>query len=330
MKKFLISLLIFLLPLLLLGYFMDSFLTNALKKSKSDEFGVWNDIYNGRINDDVLIYGGSRAWVHFDPKILSDSLHASVYNIGLNGHNFWLQKLRHDLLLKYNKSPKVILYAVDLMTLGKRPDLYNPDQFLPYMSSDPMMAQAISSYEGYGNFDSKVPMIRYLGKWKTMLAAVRIGLAPDSQKPDRIKGYQGKRLEWNADFDKAVEVMGGKFTMELDSASVVLFDEFLRDCKKKNIEVIFVAPPEYIEGQEFVNNRPEIMGVFADFGKKYDIPYFDYSNDTMSFNKYYFYNSTHMNIRGAELFSKKLVMDLKKEGLPQSLAPLSSGEDMVK
>jgi hypothetical protein len=61
------------------------------------------------------------------------------------------------------------------------------------------------------------------------------------------------------------------------------------------------------------------MGVFADFGKKYDIPYLDYSNDTMSFNKVYFYNSTHMNIRGAELFSKKLVMDLKKDGLPKSL-----------
>jgi hypothetical protein len=37
-----------------------------------------------------------------------------------------------------------------------------------------------------------------------------------------------------------------------------------------------------------------------------------------------------MNIRGAELFSKKLVMDLKMKGLPQSLAPLNSGEYVVK
>ncbi len=318
MKKFLISLLIFLLPLLLLGYLTDMFLTNALKKSKSDEFGVWNDIYKGHINDDLLIYGGSRAWVHFDPKILSDSLHVSVYNIGLNGHNFWLQKMRHDLLLKYNKAPKVILYAVDLMTLGKRPDLYNPDQFLPYMTSDPMMAQAISSYEGYGKYDSKIPMIRYLGKWNAMIDAVKIALAPGNQKAGRIKGYQGKNMEWNDDLDKAMEVMGGKFTMELDSASIVLFDAFLTDCKEKNIEVIFVAPPEYIEGQEFVSNRSQIMNVFAEFGTKYNIPYFDYSNDSMSFDKYYFYNSTHMNSRGAELFSKKLVMDLKKDSLPKS------------
>jgi hypothetical protein len=320
MKKFTIAGLIFILPLLIFGYLADIFLTNALKKSKADEFGVWNDIYNGRINEDLLIYGGSRAWVHFDPEILSDSLNLSVYNIGLNGHNFWLQKLRHEILLKYNKAPEVIIYAVDLMTLGKRPDLYNSDQFLPYMTSDTLLAKAISSYDGYGKYDSKVPLIRYLGKWKTSISAVKIALAPDRQKPDRIKGYQGKNLEWNSDFDNAVEEMGGRFSMELDSLSVVLFDEFLAECQRKNIKIIFVAPPEYIDGQLFVENRPEIMGVFASFGQKYDIPYYDYSNDSMSFNKYYFYNSTHMNIRGAELFSKKLVMDMKKDKVLEGLA----------
>lgn len=313
MKKLLVNLLVFILPLIIAGYLADGFITNALKKSISGEFGVWNDIYNGKVSDDLLIYGGSRAWVHFDPEIISDSLGISVYNIGINGHNFRLQKLRHDLLLKYNQPPGVILYAVDVMTLGKRPDLFNPDQFLPYMKSDTLVANAISSYEGYGKYDAKVPVIRYMGKWKTVISAIGISLAPGRQKPDRIKGYLGKKEEWNADFDRAFKEMGGKFEMEPDAASVVLFDEFLADCVKKNIRVIFVAPPEYIDGQLFVINRPQIMGIFKDFSLKYDIPFYDYSNDPMSFDKKYFYNSTHMNITGAELFSKKLVSDIRKD-----------------
>ncbi|MBE2208298.1 MAG: hypothetical protein IAE84_11975, partial [Saprospiraceae bacterium] len=79
-----------------------------LKQTKKapGEFEVWNDIYNSNVNCDIAIYGSSRAWVHIDPKILSHILQLNVYNFGIDGHNFWLQYLRHIEFLKYNPKPK--------------------------------------------------------------------------------------------------------------------------------------------------------------------------------------------------------------------------------
>ena len=318
MKKFLITLIVFSLPLFLLAWFLDGFLSDSLKKSKNGEFGVWNDIYNGKINDDLLIYGGSRAWVHFDPQIISDSLGISTYNVGINGHNFWLQNLRHKLLLKYNEQPKVIIHSVDIMTLGKRPDLYNLEQFLPYMMDDTAMAAAISSYEGYTYLDFNLPLMRYSGKWKTVFSAMKMRFGSDNYTPDRIKGYQGKEMAWNKDFEKAKSEIS-EFSMELDSATVILFGKYIRECRDKNIRLIFVNPPEYIEGQRFVSNRDEIVAVFNKFSKQYNIPFYDYSADSMSYNTKYFYNSTHMNKDGAELFTRKLVMDFKRDSVLRGL-----------
>ncbi|MBK6346046.1 MAG: hypothetical protein IPF68_08920 [Bacteroidales bacterium] len=312
MKKFLITILIFTLPLVLFSYLADRFLSDSLRQSRNGEFGVWNDIYGGKVSEDLLIYGGSRAWVHFDPQIMTDSLGISVYNIGLNGHNFFLQDLRHRLLLKYNEKPKIIIHAVDIMTLGKRADLFNLEQFLPYMTDDTAVANAIADYEGYDYLDYRLPLMRYSGKWKTVFSALKIRFGSKNYTPDRIKGYQGKDMTWNSDFEKAKEEIA-EFRMDLDSATIREFEKYIRECREKDIQLIFVSPPEYIEGQLFVENYEEIMDVFRKFSRDFGVPYYDYTKDTMSFSKKYFYNSTHMNKLGAELFTRKLVTDLKRD-----------------
>jgi len=107
------------------------------------------------------------------------------------------------------------------------------------------------------------------------------------------------------------------YKIELDEESVVLFSKYLEECARANIKVIFVYTPEYIEGQEFVENRDEIMALYTQLSKKYNIQFYDYSKDSMSFDKTYFYNALHLNLKGAELFTTKLIEKLKTldEGL---------------
>ena len=76
--------------------------------------------------------------------------------------------------------------------------------------------------------------------------------------------------------------------------------------------MIFVYTPEHIEGQHFVSNRAEIMAFYKKIADKYNIPFIDYSADSMCYNKDYFYNSEHLNLKGANMFSQKLASDLKK------------------
>ena len=115
-------------PIFLLGYFFDVSISKNLKNSNrfaEKEYPTWNAIYEGKVNSDLLIFGSSRAWIHIDPTMISDSLGISSYNLGIDGHNFWLQNLRYRELLKYNKMPKFIICSLDYFTLKKNKELYN-------------------------------------------------------------------------------------------------------------------------------------------------------------------------------------------------------------
>ncbi len=300
------------MPIFLVSYFIDIFISDNLKKSNiyaQEEYTTWNDLFNGKINSDIVIYGSSRAWTQIDPVMISNSLHIPTYNLGIDGHNFWLQYLRHLFLLKNNQKPKLIVQSLDIYTLGKRSDLYNPDQFLPYMLWNNEIKNATISYNGFNLIDYEIPLIRYFGKSDAILTALNLFIRPQSNKVGRINGYQAKDLSWNGDFEKAQKAM--KFyEVSLDTATINLFERFLKEVEKNNIKIMFVYSPEYIEGQKFVKNRNPIIKLYQEISKKHNIPFYDYSSDSISLNKNYFYNASHLNKTGAELFTKKLIRNI--------------------
>jgi len=313
MKKFLIEVIMFAMPVVILALFTDKFLSTNLRKSKSvaeGEFTVWNDIVDGKINSDVVVYGSSRAWIHINPQTLMDSLHTTVYNLGIDGHNFWLEYLRHQLLLKYNHKPTLIIYSLDVFMLQKRKDLYNLEQFLPYMYGNKDMEDKILSYQGFNKYDCKIPLLRYTGQYSAIRTALNMYFNPSQDTAMRIRGYQSRNIGWNEDLSKALHTMKS-YKVELDSSSMILFDKYISDCKQNNIQLIFVYSPEYIEGQHFVENRKDIMELYKHYSNKYGIPFYDFSADSMSYNKKYFYNASHLNKTGADLFSSRLASMIK-------------------
>jgi len=314
MKKFLLKILIFLLPIILLGYFVDLFISTNLRKSNlyaQKEYPTWNAILEGKLDANILIYGSSRAWVHFDPKIIEDSLQQPAYNLGIDGHTFNMQYLRHLLTLENNPKPKLIIHSIDIGTLEKG-NLYNADQFLPYMLWDKTFYEYLSKYKGFTYLDFKIPLMRYYGKWDAIRTSIEMLIIPRINQPQRIRGYQGQNKTWNQDLDKAREKMT-KYVIKFDKPSAILFDQYLKECKEQQIEVILVYPPIYIEGQEFIANQDEIIQGFQAFADKYDFMFLDYSDDELCLNKDYFYNASHMNKTGAELFTKKLCTEIKKQ-----------------
>ena len=321
MKKFIKLFFIFVIPIVVSSYFIDVFISNHLKKSNKDAFGeytTWNDLLEGKVNSDIVIYGSSRAWRHFSPQIITDRLHLSAYNLGMDGHNFWLQYLRHTTLIKNNTKPKLIICSLDVFTLQKNKDLYNSEQFLPYMLGNKDIEYATKSYNGFNWFDYKIPLVRYYGKYFEIIKTAYLSINPSANKIKRVRGYQRKDELWNSDFDRAKLKMK-KYEIQLDSKTLVLFETFLKECKANNIKLVFVYTPEYIEGQKFVKNRGQIMGLYKKFSRDYQIPFYDYSNDSISYQKKYFYNATHLNKYGSELFTKKITDTLKESAILKKL-----------
>ncbi len=308
------KIIIFLIPIILLSFPIDYFLSANLKKSKSfvrGEFLVWNDIFDCRLYADMVIYGSSRSWTHINPQILEDSLKVSTYNVGINGHHFSLQYLRHIELIKYNKKPKYILLSLDKNSLEKVPDLYNLDQFIPYMLFNRDIYEYTSTFNGFSSIDYFVPLIRYMGRTDAIFCSLKCAFNIENSKPARIKGFAAMNLEWNDDFIKAKNKMGF-YEIKIDFEYEKLFNKFLSDCNTNNIKVILIYSPEYIEGQNFIKNRNEIISLYKQYSNKYRLSYLDYSDNYICQEKKYFYNSSHLNKVGSKLFSSILASDLRK------------------
>lgn len=308
MKKFVRRLLYFFVPPILVLLPIDIYLSKGLKNTSlaAAEYEVWNDLFYNNISPEVAIYGSSRAWVHINPMIVEDSLGLSAYNFGIDGHNFWLQYYRHKTLLK-NTTPKTIIHSVDINTLKKRRELYNYEQFLPYMLWNREIYEATKNYEGFNIVDFTIPLARYIGKNKTLNAM----MLRNKGKSIRTQGFQGQNREWNDDLKRAKTQMGS-YTADLDNASVELFRQYIQECKSLDINLILVYTPEYIEGQQFVTNRSEIMTLLKGIAQENNLPFLDYSDHYLSMDKKYFYNSMHLNATGAEIFTRIMAHDIKQ------------------
>jgi len=302
MSSFLKKLIIFCVPIIIISWPLDNYLSQNTKKSNSfsGEYIIWNDIYNSDINANVVIYGSSKAWVSFNPAILEDILKCKVYNLGIDGHNFWLEYLRHKEFLKFNIKPDYIVLNLDQFSLEKRTELYNLDQFLPYMLFNKDIYTYTSSYQGFSWYDYYIPLIRYHGRREAILNAFFYSFNVVNTVPMREKGFRGMEFSWNDDFDHAKSLMS-YYEVKIDSVSKDLFKRFLTECAEEGIRIIFVYSPEYIEFNSFVRNRNEIISLYS-----------NYTNDTICSQKQYFYNATHLNKKGSELFTHQLARDLKQ------------------
>ncbi len=311
MKRFLYKISLLLLPLILISYPVDIFISNQLKQSHnlSGEYEVLSDLYGGHANCDIAIYGSSRAWVHINPQILEDSLGVSAYNFGIDGHNFWLSYLRHLDLLKYNDKPKQIIMSVDIFALQKRSNLYQMEQFLPFMLWNGNIRKYTSTYIGYNILDYFIPLKRYFGQKTILKECSAIARNKNPFNEFRTKGYAGMNRTWNSDLEKA-QSMQDKFQVHMHQESIELFERFINECKEDNIDLVLVYTPEYIEGQNFIANRNDILDIFKNFAEEYGLLYLDYSDHEMCLNRDYFYNASHLNKEGAELFTRVLAEDL--------------------
>jgi hypothetical protein len=126
----------------------------------------------------------------------------------------------------------------------------------------------------------------------------------------RTLGYRGVDREWNDDLQKA-RLQNPAFSIKVDSGIKTLLEAFITECKSKDITLIFVYTPEYIEGQRFVKNREEIINYYEALALKNDIPLLDYSAHAISSDRANFYNTSHLNKVGSsrfsEIFSDELV-----------------------
>jgi hypothetical protein len=70
--------------------------------------------------------------------------------------------------------------------------------------------------------------------------------------------------------------------------------------------VVLVYSPEYIESQRITRNRGQILADLRAIATEFRVPLWDFSGEAVGGMREYFYNSQHLNRKGATAFSQML------------------------
>lgn len=125
------------------------------------------------------------------------------------------------------------------------------------------------------------------------------------------KGYFGVEKDWDSSLYNGIDSILFRF----DKRTFEMFCNFLSDAQEEGIKVIMVYAPIYYGVTRKIHNLNEMYAVYDSLSLLYDAPILDYNYDEICYDTNYFYNATHLNKKGSELFSIKLAHDIDSLGI---------------
>jgi hypothetical protein len=309
MKTFLIKIAIFLSLFVLIYIGVFSMVDKGIKSSEYQDYAEWNAIYSGEIDADLLIMGSSRAWRQVDPEIIDKNLGVNSFNMGIDGYHIPMQLTKYQIYKEHNILPSEIVYVVDHFSMDKREDLFNKYQFAPYFL-DTLLTNRLKEYEGFKWQHFNAQYFQYSGGKEICLAGIAQFLGLKKFQSNKYKGFRAKDQAWEKEFDlELAENPKGK-RAGIKVEVVREFQAFLKNETIKGTKVTVVYAPDYLAFQDYIINRDSIMNIYRSTCESLNIDFLDYSKHDLCKDKAYFYNPTHLNLKGAKIFSEDLAQKI--------------------
>lgn len=293
MKKYIIKICLFAILCVVMdlvgGLCFDFLKSNAKGGSTRNNYYILNDC-----DADIVILGSSRAKHHYIPSIIEDSLQLSCYNCSEEGNGILLANARyHSIVNRY--TPKLIIYEVTPSFDYQVVD--DNTRFLRYLKpyyKDKAIKDVVDRFTD--------PTTRYTlmsqmyQNNSSLLAYILDNISTRSSQ----KGY----LPLNGIMDKEPELVESE-QFVVDADKMMLLEDILQDCQKKDITMLFAISPKYSVSQTASYN------VAIELAKDYGVPVFNYLESQTFKEKTLYQDNGHLNDTGANKFSKVFSHDLK-------------------
>lgn len=299
MKRFIIKLLAFLLLMFIVDRAVGLGMKYMQEHAKGGYVGHHNKIiYNSY--EDILIFGSSRAIHHYNPQIIKDSLGVSCYNCGQDGNGIilfygWWQ------IMKERHTPKLVIYDVtpgfDLL-VGE-----DNHKYLGWLRSEydnKNIKQIFEDVDYTEKYKMQSMMYRYNSKFLQNIV--------DFIHPIfKIKSDGFLPLKGALDEMKIKKKRRDSEIPKIDSLKLELIEKLVVDIKRHNSQVILVASPVWY-GKEDVQ-----FDALRRICKEHNVQFFNYSNNPKYLkNNRFFKDGSHLNARGADEFTKDLIIELNR------------------
>ena len=295
MKKFIFKIIIIFTIVAIFDYFFGVVMGHVVNNINVGGQGRDNYICNVA-EEDILVFGSSRAVHHYNSTILEDSLGMSCYNCGEEANGFILSYGRLLMALERH-CPKVIIQDITAEF-----DLHKNDnhKYLGWLKTRYERAGVSEIFDAIDKTESykmKSQMYRYNSKFLQNIFVYLTSVSTDMG----IKGYR----PINEPFDSMKIVKTEKpDDKEIDSLKIEFIHRYLE--LAQNSKINFVVSPIWY-GMDLEEIAP-----IAQICKERNIPLFDFSNNPKYVhNDEYFKDGTHLNAFGADEFTKDLIKEIK-------------------
>ena len=276
------------------------------------DHALWTRIVRGGADAEVLIVGSSRAQHGFDCAPIGAATGLSCLNMGLNSTNPNLQRTPLHLYLAHNAPPRAIVISVDVTSFTLRREIPDPMQYFPFLDDREL-------HDSLTPIDPDITLYR----WIPLYAFAKTGYSATNQaargllgqrRPNmrRADGFEPNDLAWDGLFDVFVQKNPGGTTAAIEPEAVQAFEDLVSIAARGTARLVIVYPPELAEAHALFLNRGELFQRFRDTARAHGAEFLDYSDHPLTRSREYFYNSAHVNARGADLFSKDFAVDLQR------------------
>lgn len=301
--------------LFLAAIVVDWIVSSGLRKTDIRRYAVWNDIYGGEINADLVVLGNSQAWSSYNTYIMDSMLDMNTYNLGIDGHSLHYQLIRYETYRRFNPKPKVILLNVCFFgTFSIMADeAYDREQFFPYIDDGTLVSQ-VAKDKRITWLDRNVPLYRYFGYREDVENGVSAFFGnSDFQDGGMHKGFRGNNYLWSSNG------IPEEVCDSIDMRLVGELERLAENCDGEKTRLVFVKYPMCYPILEHVANLRESDSIFEMIAVKHNLPILDFYHSDISEDSTNYYNYSHLNSKGADLFTIELCRKLDSIGIGNML-----------
>lgn len=299
MKTLLSKLALLLVIVIICDFLIGKSLDHVVSTITTGGQGRDNYICN-KSQEDIMIFGSSKAVHHYNSNIIEDSLGMTCYNCGEDGNGILLGYGRLTMV-KERHQPKIIIYDV----VPKYDLLENENhQYLAWLKTHynrAGIAEIFHDTDTLERFKMHCSCYRHNSKFLQNLVVYFTHLSTD----EGVKGFRPLHGKLNT---MRVKERTYKEQYDYDPVKKKYLDRFI--AQATGSQLYFVVSPLWYKIDTTYTTAAQPL---IEICQRESIPFFDFTNDPKYVgNDSFFKDGTHLNIQGANEFTRDLVCKIKE------------------
>ncbi len=296
MRKFALYILLVIFGVIVIDFCFGLIMKPTLASTTKGDWGRRNYIVNVS-NEDLLIFGSSRAIHHYDTKIFSDSLQMSSYNCGEDGNGIIVHFPRfkeiiqrsHPKVVIYEITPKYDFFICDNTSFFKILRPYSDDSYVKEVICDIDNGELLKLHSNLYKFNSSF---------------IEMVIQRFSRVPTTAKDYTYSPLSSVMDYEAPPAVYEIR---EIDPVKCKYLREFVDLCQSHGIKLFFTASPWYKMSES------DVFTPIYKLCEEKGVTFLNYNfDDRFNNDKKFFHDPSHLNQYGAETFSSLIAHEIKE------------------